>query len=100
LIYLDNAATSWPKPENVYRVMDDFMRTKAGNPGRGSHSLAAAAGDAVERTRMLTARLIKAPEAKRVVFTLNCTHALNLAFGNWNWEASGSPECRYRWIRA
>ena len=79
MIYLDNAATSWPKPENVYRVMDDFMRTKAGNPGRGSHSLAVAAGDAVERTRMLAARLIKAAEIIRVIFTLNCTHALNLA---------------------
>ena len=77
-IYLDNAATSWPKPESVYQTMDRFLREKGGNPGRGSHSLAVAASEAVEETRMLVARLINAPEEKRVIFTLNCTDALNL----------------------
>src|SRR5512137_542869 len=79
MIYLDNAATSWPKPETVYRVMDDFLRTKGGNPGRGSHSMALAARDTVEATRLALARFFNAPESKRVVFTLNCTEALNLA---------------------
>ena len=78
MIYLDNAATSWPKPESVYQTMDEFLRKKGGNPGRGSHSLAAAATDTVEEARMLVARLINAPEIKRVIFTLNCTDALNL----------------------
>ena len=79
MIYLDNAATSWPKPEMVYRTMDNFLRIKAGNPGRGSHSLALAAGEAVARTRMMAAQLINAAEMKRMIFTLNCTQALNLA---------------------
>jgi cysteine desulfurase family protein len=78
MIYLDNAATSWPKPEIVYRTMDDFLRTKGGNPGRGSNSMALAARETVEETRRLVARLINAPETNRVIFTLNCTDALNL----------------------
>ena len=78
MIYLDNAATSWPKPEIVYRTMDDFLRTKGGNPGRGSNSMALAARETVEETRRLVTRLINAPETNRVIFTLNCTDALNL----------------------
>ena len=78
MIYLDNAATSWPKPEIVYRTMDEFLRTKGGNPGRGSNSMALAARETVEETRRLVTRLINAPETNRVIFTLNCTDALNL----------------------
>jgi len=78
MIYLDNAATSWPKPESVFLTMDEFLRKKGGNPGRGSHSMAVAARETVEATRMLVARLINAPEKERVIFTLNCTDALNL----------------------
>jgi len=78
VIYLDNAATSWPKPEIVYKTMDEFLRTKGGNPGRGSHSMALAARQTVDETRMLVARFINAPEINRVIFTLNCTDALNL----------------------
>jgi cysteine desulfurase family protein len=78
VIYLDNAATSWPKPEIVYKTMDEFLRTKGGNPGRGSHSMALAARRTVDETRMLIARFINAPEINRVIFTLNCTDALNL----------------------
>jgi len=58
--------------------MDEFLRMKGGNPGRGSHSLAAAAQEVVEETRMLVARLINASEKERVIFTLNCTDSLNL----------------------
>jgi cysteine desulfurase family protein len=79
MIYLDNAATSWPKPEIVYQTMDRFMREKGGNPGHGSHSLAMAAKQVVDEARTLTARLIEAPEIERLVFTLNCTDSINLA---------------------
>jgi cysteine desulfurase family protein len=78
MIYLDNAATSWPKPESVYLTMDQFMRNKGGSPGRGGHSMAAAAQEVIEETRTLIARFINAPEIQRVVFTLNCTDALNI----------------------
>jgi len=78
MIYLDNAATSWPKPESVYQTMDEFLRKKGGNPGRGSHSMARAARETVEETRKLAARLINAAEIERIIFTFNCTDALNL----------------------
>lgn len=77
MIYLDNAATSWPKPESVYRTLGEFLKTSGGNPGRSGHSLAVAATRAVDRTRLLLARLINAPDKDRVVFTLNCTDSLN-----------------------
>lgn len=78
MIYLDNAATSWPKPEIVYQAMDKFLREKGGNPGHGSHSLAAAAKQVIDETRMRVARFINAPEVDRIVFTMNCTHSLNI----------------------
>ncbi len=78
MIYLDNAATSWPKPESVYQAMDEFLRKSAGNPGRGGHSMALAAEKVIEETRLLVARLINSPEVNRIIFTLNCTDALNL----------------------
>ncbi len=77
MIYLDNAATSWPKPESVYRTTDEFLRTSAGNPGRGGHTMAVAASKMVDETRLLIGRLINAPDKDRVIFTLNCTDSLN-----------------------
>ena len=77
--YLDNAATSWPKPEAVYRAVDRFSREVAANPGRSGHRMASAAAQAVERTRVLLADLFNAPDHRRVVFTLNCTDSLNMA---------------------
>ncbi len=58
--------------------MDEFLRKKGSNPGRGSHSMAIAAGEKIEETRILVARLINASERERVIFTLNCTDGLNL----------------------
>jgi cysteine desulfurase family protein len=78
MIYLDNAATSWPKPECVYQAIDDFLRNNAGNAGRGSHSMSLAAAAMVEETRTLTAQFFNVDEKERIIFTLNCTDALNL----------------------
>ena len=79
MIYLDNAATSFPKPEEVYRTLDGFARSSAGNPGRAHHALARAAEDAILEARRLTAELLGASGPQRVVFTLNATDALNMA---------------------
>ncbi len=78
MIYLDNAATSWPKPESVYQAMEEFLRSSGGNPGRGGHSMAIAASKMVEDSRLLLGRLINAPDKDRVIFTLNCTDSLNI----------------------
>ncbi|MEI6789186.1 MAG: aminotransferase class V-fold PLP-dependent enzyme [bacterium] len=79
MIYLDHAATSFPKPERVFRAMDDFARTSAANPGRGGHHLATEAEAMLEDTRRLLARLFGFSRPERVVFTLNATDALNMA---------------------
>ncbi len=79
MVYLDNAATSWPKPEAVYQTMDAFLREKGANPGRSGHDMAAAAEKVIEETRVLLARLLNAADDKDIVFTLNCTDSLNLA---------------------
>ncbi|MDR2435410.1 MAG: aminotransferase class V-fold PLP-dependent enzyme [Treponema sp.] len=79
MIYLDNAATSWPKPERVYAAADRVLREESGNPGRSGHALSLAAGRRIEETRLCLARLFGAARPERIVFTLNTTDALNLA---------------------
>ncbi len=77
-VYLDNAATSFPKPPSVIRRVTHAMETLGGNPGRSSHTLARAVSDAVFDTREAVATLFGG-EAERVVFTLSATQALNIA---------------------
>ena len=79
MIYLDNAATSYPKPEAVYRAIDEFVRVSGGNPGRAGHRLAVEAEAMIDDTRRFVARLFGAPRSERVVFCLNATDALNMA---------------------
>ena len=79
MIYLDNAATSWPKPEQVYQAADRVFRLDSGNPGRSGHKLSLAALRHIENTRLLAARLFNAPNPSSIVFTMNTTDALNLA---------------------
>ncbi len=78
MIYLDNAATTFPKPERVYTETLRCMREYAGNAGRGSHALAVRAADAVYECRCAAARLFGA-KPENVVFTYNATYALNIA---------------------
>ena len=77
-VYFDNAATSWRKPQAVLRALADTAADAGGNPGRGGHPLAQRAGDVVFHARETAAAFFDA-EPEHVVFTQNCTHALNLA---------------------
>jgi cysteine desulfurase family protein len=79
-IYLDNAATSFPKPECVYVALDTFARQSLANPGRAGHKMALAAERALDDCRHLLNQLFHGKEPARWVFTLNCTDALNIAF--------------------
>ncbi len=79
MIYLDNAATSFPKPPAVIQAMSDFLERAGGNPGRSGHRLSIAAGRIVYDARETIAELFHARDPLRVIFTLNATHALNLA---------------------
>jgi cysteine desulfurase family protein len=79
MIYLDNAATSFPKPEPVYRALDRFARTALANPGRGSHRMATEAEQALRDARHALNRFFNGEDLNRWAFTLNGTDALNLA---------------------
>ena len=79
MIYLDHAATSFPKPESVYRSMEAFVRASGANPGRGGHRRALEAEAMIGETRRLLARLFHCARPERIVFTMNATDALNVA---------------------
>lgn len=78
MIYLDSAATSFLKPPGVRRAMAGAMQHMT-SPGRGSHPLAMAAAETVYRCRGQAAALFHETALERVVFTMNATHALNIA---------------------
>ena len=79
MIYLDNAATSWPKPESVRQAVIDALDQYGANPGRSSHQMAIQTAEMIFRTRSTLARLVNAESPERIVFCTNATDALNLA---------------------
>ena len=80
LIYMDNAATTWPKPESVYRFMMDFYRTTGVNPGRSGYDLSLEAGALLDQLRKRLTRFFGGDEdtPERLCFGYNATDALNL----------------------
>ncbi|HOI45445.1 MAG TPA: aminotransferase class V-fold PLP-dependent enzyme, partial [Candidatus Aminicenantes bacterium] len=78
LIFLDNGATSFPKPEEVYAYMDYFFRKFGVNPGRSGYDLCLEAGEIVETTRRMLTRLFNGRDPSRLCFSSNSTDALNL----------------------
>ena len=83
LIYFDNAATSWPKPESVYTFMMEFYRATGVNPGRSGFDLAIEAGSLLDRLRLRLTRFFGGDEdtPERLCFGYNATDALNLIIG-------------------
>lgn len=78
-IYLDNAATSWPKPDVVYQAVDEYQRHNGAAAGRGVYRSAQAAERIVSQCRKRLADFIGATSPQQIVFTLNGTDSLNLA---------------------
>ncbi len=78
-IYLDNAATTWPKPPEVWAAMQHCLEKVGANPGRSSHQMASEANALVNQTRSRLANLFHIKDPNRIIFTLNTTDALNLA---------------------
>lgn len=76
--YFDNAATSWPKPEEVYHAVDMALRT-GGSPGRSGHQRTLAAERLLYEARDKVARFFGAEDPASLIFTLNATDALNMA---------------------
>lgn len=78
-IYLDNAATSWPKPESVYCAIDHAQRFIGAPAGRGSSESVVHAMRLVEKTRGLVAEFINAADRRNISFTFNGTDSLSTA---------------------
>src|SRR5947209_9597207 len=79
MTYLDNAATSSPKPAAVYQALDTFARQNLANPGRAGHKMALAAERMLDDARHLLNQHFHGKEPERFIFTLNATDALNIA---------------------
>ncbi|OPJ56118.1 aminotransferase class V-fold PLP-dependent enzyme [Clostridium chromiireducens] len=87
LIYLDNAATTYPKPEIVYTTMDKVLREECVNAGRGSYKLARKANTLIEDTRKLLLELINSKaKNEKVIFTPSATIAINQVLRGIEWE--------------
>jgi len=82
-IYMDNAATSFPKPESVYVAVDNFNRYQGGNPGRGTHRQTIQAGSVLLDAREALARLFNVQDSARIAFTANVTESLNIGLKGW-----------------
>ncbi len=78
MIYLDNAATSWPKPREVTRKITDCLETFCANPGRSGHSMALQSEQEVFNCRVKICDLFGISNPSNVIFTYNATHALNI----------------------
>ncbi len=76
MIYLDNAATTFPKPQTVIRATTEALKNSA-NPGRSGHDVSQNTAIAVYGVREKLKDMFSAPSVENVVFTLNCTHAVN-----------------------
>lgn len=79
MIYLDNAATTFPKPEDVYGAVMNCMKNYGANPGRAGHKLALSAGRIIYEARESLCRLFNIDNPMNIIFTYNATDSLNLA---------------------
>ncbi len=79
MIYLDNAATTYPKPESVIKAVSEYMRNCGASPGRGGYSSAMQASSVVYECRENLASLFHLSDPERIIFTKNSTEAINTA---------------------
>jgi cysteine desulfurase family protein len=79
VVYLDHAATSWPKPQSVIDAVHEAMMHDGANPGRGSHRMAVRASRTVFEARKQVAKLLQVTNPNDIAFAFNTTGALNLA---------------------
>lgn len=79
MIYLDNAATSFPKPKETIEALNDFILNIGGNPGRSGHTLSLEAARVIFETREKLTEFIGGRDSERLIFTQNGTESLNLA---------------------
>lgn len=82
-VYLDNAATTYPKPPAVWQAMEHFMKNIGASAGRGGYRRALSAEEIVFQCRRLLGKLFNINDATRIVFTANATEAINLVLKGW-----------------
>ncbi len=82
-VYLDNAATTFPKPERVVEAVGNALGNVGASPGRGSHRHAREAMTILAECRRKTAEILGVKDADRVVFTKNATESINLVLKGW-----------------
>lgn len=78
MIYLDNAATTFPKPLYVRRAVGEALSNYGANPGRSGHAMALKASEEIYNCRSKAAALFNEENPENVIFALNCTHAINI----------------------
>ncbi len=79
MIYMDNGATSYPKPPEVIETMVDVTANYCANPGRSGHYMAARTAQEIYKTRLAAAHLFNIEDPERLIFTKNCTESINIA---------------------
>ena len=79
VIYLDNSATSWPKPREVFSKISDAVKIYGANPGRAGHRMSLSASEQIFKCRMDVADFFGIDDPSKVIFTLNATDSLNIA---------------------
>lgn len=89
-IYVDNAATSFPKPDTVEAAILNFHRHLGASAGRGAYPRAVISGRLLEETRKLLAQLFNIRKINQIIFTLNASDALNLAIKGIDWHPGDS----------
>lgn len=84
-IYLDNAATTFPKPESVYSFMDEFYRKYGVNAGRSGYKLSKKASELIQDTRKKVANLVRLNDSSKIIFTPSATIAMNQILNGLDW---------------
>ncbi|NMC97887.1 MAG: aminotransferase class V-fold PLP-dependent enzyme, partial [Deltaproteobacteria bacterium] len=79
MIYFDNAATSWPKPPEVNKAIQKYLKKIGANPGRSGHRLSVEAARVIYDTREILAQLFNITDPLQIVMTKNATEGLNIA---------------------
>lgn len=90
MVYLDNAATTFPKPEEVYTAMDNANRNMGVNAGRGSYKVAQTASKLISDTKVQLRQLVHAESSSGVIFTPSITIALNQVINGINWISNAT----------
>ena len=93
MIYFDNAATTYPKPECVYTASDECLRTFGVNAGRGTYKAARQASEEIQRTRVALAELVNVRNENSVILSPSATVAMNIVLNGLDYNSNTTALC-------